>query len=101
VRVVYHPAAEDELVAAARYYAGQADGLGHKFLDELQIVVDEVVAFPGTWPVLYADARRHQFAHFPYGVIYRIVGDVVRVLAVSNLHQEPNYWRLRLEDDHG
>jgi len=101
VKVVYHSAAEDELVLAVRYYDGQADGLGHKFLDELQSVVDDITAFPVTWPVLYADARRHQLSHFPYGVIYRVVGDVVRVLAVSNLHQEPNYWKTRLEERGG
>ena len=33
---------------------------------------------------------------FPYGILYCIEPDVVHILAVMNLHRDPDYWKHRL-----
>ncbi|HRU71636.1 MAG TPA: type II toxin-antitoxin system RelE/ParE family toxin, partial [Kiritimatiellia bacterium] len=32
---------------------------------------------------------------FPYGVLYSIESDGIFVLAVMNLHRDPDYWKRR------
>ncbi len=87
--VIYHPAAEDEVVEAVTYYETQAEGLGVRFIDDLDKTVEDVVNFPETWILLEDGIRRHQFIHFPFAVLYKLADSQIRVLAVMNLHQEP------------
>ena len=42
-------------------------------------------------------ARRHFTDRFPYGVIYLVEPDHIRIVAVMHLHREPGYWRKRVE----
>ena len=98
MNVIYHPEAEDELIEAASYYEDQAKGLGSKFLNDLDQTVRDIVKCPETWITLGGNIKRHQFTHFPFAIIYRIIGSKIRILAVMNLHREPNYWKTRAEN---
>ncbi|MBU8901225.1 MAG: type II toxin-antitoxin system RelE/ParE family toxin [Victivallales bacterium] len=96
MQIIYHPKAEEEMIIAAKYYERQAEDLGFKFLDDLDKTVEEIINSPQTWITLVDDIKRHQFSHFPFAIIYRIVSSKIRVLAVMNLHREPNYWKKRI-----
>jgi mRNA-degrading endonuclease RelE of RelBE toxin-antitoxin system len=30
--------------------------------------------------------------HFPYGIVYEIQKDEIVIIAIANLHREPDYW---------
>ena len=94
--VIYHPEAEDEMILAARYYENQVNGLGVKFLDDLDVTVEDIVKSPETWCTIEDDIKRHQFTHFPFAILYRIVSSKIRILAVMDLHKDPDYWKNRL-----
>ena len=96
MNVIYHPDAEDEMIATAKYYEDQVNGLGIKFLNDLDETVDDIVKSPETWFTLEDDIQRHQFTHFPFAILYRIIDSKIRILAVMNLHQEPDYWKNRI-----
>jgi hypothetical protein len=93
--VIYHPDAEPELIRSAIYYEEQREGLGLRFLGDFEQAVADVRQRPDAWPALKGEFRRHQFRHFPFGIIYRILPDVIRVLAVMHFHQHPDYWKSR------
>jgi hypothetical protein len=96
MNVIYHPEAEEEMIATVSYYENQADGLGIKFLDDLDQTVEEIVKCPETWITLGENLKRHQFTHFPFAILYQIIDSKIRILAVMNLHKEPNYWKTRI-----
>lgn len=96
MNVIYHPEAENEMIVASSYYEDQTKGLGIKFLDDLDQTVEEIVKCPETWITLGDDIKRHQFTHFPFAILYRIIDPQIRILAVMNLHREPNYWKNRI-----
>jgi hypothetical protein len=77
------------------YYERQCEGLGSRFLDDYHRTVRDIVAEPSAWPPLVEQYLRHQLRHFPYGVIYRVLLDSVRILALIHLHQHPDYWKSR------
>lgn len=35
---------------------------------------------------------------FPFSIVYYVVDDVVRVVAVAHAKLKPGYWRLRVRD---
>jgi ParE-like toxin of type II ParDE toxin-antitoxin system len=99
VRFEFAAAAEWELDDAVNHYNQQRAGLGDEFVAEVGRAVDQVLAHPHAWQVLDADLgiRRCRLNRFPYGLVYRIEGDIAVALAVMYLRREPEYWKDRLK----
>jgi plasmid stabilization system protein ParE len=93
--VEFHPEAEAELLAAARYYEDQAENLGFDFLAAVEATCERVLQFPEVGSPFGTRLRRVLVARFPYGVLYKFEGARLRVVAVANLYRRPGYWRAR------
>ncbi len=91
MRLTYHPAAEAEVVAAAKFYEQAVNGLGAQFLDEFDRSVAVILEAPDRWRIIKDDKRRYLMLRFPYGLYYRLVGDEVRILVVKHHSQHPDY----------
>jgi toxin ParE1/3/4 len=91
VKLIYHPAAEAELIAAAKFYEQRVAGLGSAFLDEFTQCIVLILEAPERWRIVRGDKRRFLMLRFPYGLYYRVVGDEVRLLAVKHHSQHPDY----------
>jgi plasmid stabilization system protein ParE len=98
VKVRYTRTAEADLAAAVAYYDGQRPGLGDDLLDEVEAATGRIASFPHAWRKLSANTRRCRLHRFPYGLIYRVKGDIAAVVAVAHLHSEPNQWLKRGEE---
>jgi toxin ParE1/3/4 len=95
LKVVYHPEAEAELIEAARYYEQKVTGLGADFLDEVDRGVQLILRAPFRWRVIEEDIRRYCIRRFPYGVIYRMDSQMIRILALKHHSRQPGYWKYR------
>lgn len=93
----FHPAARIELDEAVDYYEGCQPGLGYQFAEEVYATIGRIRRYPEAWSLISPRARRCLTARFPYGVIYTIAGEEVRIVAVAHSHRRPGYWRDRLE----
>lgn len=91
MKLIYHPAAEAEVVAAARFYEQVSRRLGVEFLDEFERSIRMILESPTRWRILNRDKRRCLMKRFPYGLYYRIAGDEVRMLVVKHHSQHPDY----------
>lgn len=91
MKLVYHPAAEAEVVAAARFYEERVSGLGTEFLDEFDRGISMILEAPHIGRVIRDDVRRYLMPRFPYGLYYRIVGDELRMLVVKHHSQHPDH----------
>jgi plasmid stabilization system protein ParE len=89
MRFRFTTAANREIRSALGYYEDQEEGLGLKFLDELEATISRVVAMPEAWKPLSTRTRRCLFHRFPYGVIYQIRGEEILVVAVMDLRRDP------------
>lgn len=94
--IVLHPAAEAEMLAAARYYDVCQPGLGGRFLDEASRAGGRITDNPEAWSVISGSIRRCLLNNFPFGLIFRIESERIYLLAVMHLRREPNYWRSRV-----
>ena len=91
MKLIYHSAAEAELIAAVRFYEQRVKGLGADFLDEFEQCVARILANPECWRIAGGDKRRFLMPRFPYGLYYRVTGDEVRLLVIKHHSQHPEY----------
>ena len=89
--------AEKELDEAKEYYDIQYSGLGDQFLSEIGSALERIKQHPNAWHPLGKRTRRCQLKRFPYAVIYQVRGQGILVVAIMNLHRQPNYWQQRIK----
>jgi plasmid stabilization system protein ParE len=92
LKVRFLASARGELEAAARHYRERNPSAAVAFRRDVMRAVTWVSAQPLAWPVFGADSRRCLCSRFPYGLIYRVHGDTVVVLAVAHTRRKPGYW---------
>ena len=88
-------AALDEAQAARDHYASIRPELGDDFAAELSHALWWVTSYPLAWARIGHNARRRLLTRFPYGVVYRVEPNLIRVVAVMHQRQRPGYWRGR------
>ncbi len=62
---IFHPEADDEFAAAITYYAGQGEGLGDRFYDEIRRLTAEIETAPQLFRLWRNGTRRHLSKDFP------------------------------------
>lgn len=90
--VEFHPGARREIREACAWYRERSLAAEDGFLAELRHAVEQVSRAPHRWPFFKAETRRYVFNRYPYSLFYRVVGDVVRVLAVAHDKRREGYW---------
>lgn len=90
--VSFHRLAELELNEAAAYYELEKQGLGARFLTEVDRCIESLVKHPQAGAIILGDVRRRLVRRFPYAVLYTIKPEGARILAIMNLKRRPLYW---------
>lgn len=93
---VFHPDAEEEFIAAARFYEQHAEGLGREFIAEVRYTIGRIVAHPESGGRFARSLRRMLVNRFPYAVLYGLETEQILLVAVMHLHRRPGYWRRRV-----
>ncbi len=92
----FHQEAEQELFEAAVRYESQIAGLGHRFGDELNRVVQLLLANPELGSRVDGNLRHFVLRRFPFSVVYAVNGELLYVVAVAHGSREPGYWQERV-----
>jgi len=91
----FHPEAEIEFNKSIDYYEEIESGLGYDFALEVYSTIKRSVEFPDAWTVLEGEIRRSLVKRFPYGILYSKEQKGIFIVAVMNLHRQPEYWKHR------
>ncbi len=91
----YHSEARKEFFATSEYYEEQVLGLGDEFIQEVEKVLDVIKQYPSVGTPITSNERRFLISRFPYGIIYAVEGDLIKIFAVMDLRRKPNYWKSR------
>jgi hypothetical protein len=92
MKFYFHEYAESEFSKAVEYYEDCRQGLGIEFSKEVYAAIDRIIRYPEAWSPLSVNTRRCLINRFPFGVIYQIKPDSIRIIAVADLRRRPNYW---------
>jgi toxin ParE1/3/4 len=94
--LVFHPLAEREFIAAARFYETRAPGLGADFIRQVEHALSEIVAHPKAGRLFAGiTIRRRLVQRFPFGIVYELESANISVIAVMHLRRRPGYWQRR------
>ncbi|MEA1923505.1 MAG: type II toxin-antitoxin system RelE/ParE family toxin, partial [Pseudomonadota bacterium] len=86
---------EKEFNKAIDYYEDIDPSLGYDFALEVYSTIKRSVEFPKAWTVLEGEIRRSLVRRFPYGILYSEEREGIFIVAVMNLHRNPDYWKKR------
>jgi toxin ParE1/3/4 len=98
MRVEFFPAAEQELLDAAAEYEVRLSGLGRDFILEIERLSSVLIQLPSLGEKLDPIHRRIPLRRFPYALIFRRDGEVIRIVAVAHRRRRPRYWSPRVQD---
>ena len=84
--------AEAELQEAIAFYEAAENGLGARFLDEVEAVVARIVAHPAAWTPMSPRTRRCRTHRFPYGLFYQVRPEEILIVSVMDLRRDPKRW---------
>ena len=87
--------ADRDLTDAASWYEQQRSGLGHDFLDDVQLLFDRIGEEPLNFPVVYRNARRAVMSRFPFCVYFVANRTEAVVVAVIHGTRHPLRWKGR------
>jgi len=91
-RLSFHRLAERELNDAALYYESESPGLGVIFLDEIEHFIEAIAKNPSGGIKVRGQVRRRILRRFPYGILYSVKAEGIRILAIMHLKRRPMYW---------
>ncbi len=87
--------AELEILDAVTFYKDRAGDIAADFYAEFKKAREEIAAFPEFWKPVGGGYRRKLLERYPYGIIYRIEGGGILIVALAHTSRQPEYWRSR------
>lgn len=85
--------AKADIRRAAKWYERQKEGLGKRFVGEVEAALERIEGNPEQYQIVHRNIRRATTRDFPYGVFYRIRGNKISVFAVVHLHRNDSSWK--------
>lgn len=100
-RIIVLDEAEDELIAAQRWYENQRARLGQEFRKAIDEAMDRLAEAPLTASPIFnpsttIETRRMLVKRFPYSIIFVEHNEDLWVIAFAHNRRRPGYWRERL-----
>jgi toxin ParE2 len=92
VNARFTSAAEAELQEAIQFYEAAENGLGAKFLGEVEGALERIIRHPQAWAPISPRTRRCRTSRFPYGLFYQVRRDEILILSVMDLRRDPRRW---------
>ena len=95
MKFFFHLQADEEFDEAVRYYEDCQPGLGLEFAEEVYAAISRISEYHEACSRLSENTRRCLVSRFPYGIIFQVKSEMLRIIAVANLHRRPGYWKDR------
>lgn len=97
IKLELHPSVFNDIKGAKLWYSEKSEGLGERFLQELDHGMECIRAYPESWPKYISDTRRFFLHRFPFAIIYKYDNKAIKVYAVMHLRRKPVFWMDRYQ----
>ena len=95
--VINKKEAQEDILEAVTWYELQQKGLGIKFLDEFEEIIEYLHRNPFLFPEKYPPIHQVPLKRFPFAVLYSISGRNVFIHAVFHCKRDPKKKNTRFE----
>lgn len=87
------PGEADDVNAAADWYQAHNPEAAEAFVAAIERAVCAITRAPQQYPPYIRGTRRYVLQCFPLSVVFRDLGERVRIVAVAHGSRRPGYWR--------
>lgn len=87
--LIFKDLANNEVVEAFQYYEDQLEGLGERFLIELDNAIVSINRTPNGFQNFHNGTKQIPLEVFPYVVIYKLEESTLVIFAVFQTHRNP------------
>jgi plasmid stabilization system protein ParE len=94
--LLFHPAAQQEILAAHGWYAEQSQQAADGFYEELLPAFDRIQQWPELYPAGPHGTQRLVLARYPFSIFYRELLEQIQVIAIAHAKRRPGYWAGRV-----
>jgi len=94
-KLIINPFAEVDIKDSKEYYDLEQDGLGDKFVEDVEGTLERIKQNPMQYPKVKMDMRKAGLKKFPYGIFYVFRDSVINILSVFNFSRNPSIWKRR------
>ncbi|XOB61283.1 type II toxin-antitoxin system RelE/ParE family toxin [Campylobacterota bacterium DY0563] len=91
-QISFHPDVANEIKGSYTWYEEKLQGLGNKFLSELEEGFLAIQNFPDTWATFQFGFKRYILNKFPFSIIYKTNSEEIFIIAVMHNSRKPAYW---------
>lgn len=91
----FHPAAAAEFEAAVRDGFRFGSSVSRRLRNEARRVVLLLCDTPNIGEPAASNHRRFPLNGFPFALVYRVDGDLLRIVAFAHIRKRPGYWSSR------
>jgi plasmid stabilization system protein ParE len=74
------------------WYESKTNGLGLRFIDEIDSTIERIKLNPEFYPTVVEDIRKIQINKFPFSVFYKIEEDLLVILRLFHNKRKPIEW---------
>jgi len=92
----FHPEVTNDIKGSYLWYEDKLQGLGDRFLNELEDGYTAIQNFPDTWANFQYGFKRYILNKFPFSILYKVTDEKIVVVAVMHNSRRPNYWLDRI-----
>jgi plasmid stabilization system protein ParE len=93
--VTFTQAAREELIEAQDWYEGEATGLGRRFRQAIDALIERMSDNPRQFPIVFKNVRRALLRRFPYSLFFVVEDDALIVIACFHASRDPSHWQER------
>lgn len=90
-------AAQSDLEKIQAWYWSIHPNLGDDFILSARDAIAHIQSHPAAYPLIHKAFRRIMIRRFPYGIFFRIEGDIIKVSGVLHTSRSPEAWQSRLQ----
>ncbi len=96
--ILFTRPASAELAGAQDWYEKEVLGLGRRFRQAIDTLVERISADPLHFPIVYKDIRRALLHRFPYALLFVVApdempGETLLVIACFHSSRDPARWQ--------
>ena len=91
MRIEFDEIAEIEFRNAYVWYENQRLGLGLEFENCVEAAIDQLLKFPKFGGLITEETRRILVRRFPYGIFYKINGELIEIIGIRHFRQKPKF----------
>jgi hypothetical protein len=89
-KIIIRPLAALEIVEAYDWYESRQEGLGLKFLEELDTLYTKLLDNPNIYGYFEKPVREGKLSRFPYTIVYEVIDETIVVYSVFMAKQNPS-----------